>query len=400
VVAKEVDVMRQQASVGQARTRLDSAARLSRHAAEDNQGSVRGAISAGRLYFLDNLRVVLMVWVIAHHVGQAYGPTGGAWPIQEAARALLLRPFFTVNRSFGMSLFFLIAGYFMVMSCDARGPRAFLKSRLLRLGLPLLIFAVCMIPLQVFVLGPLMTGRPGPAWPIEVGHLWFVEHLLVFSACYALWRMARHGHAKPHPRLANPPGYLPILIFALGLAVVTTVVRTWFPIDKWVYLFGFLRVAFADVPRDLSFFIIGALAYRYQWLHTFPTQAGKVWLMVGLSLAGLWYVYDLAWADAAPIDAAALRLVYPLWEALLACGMCIGLAVLFRERFAFTGPFAKALAQSQYAAYIFHLPVVLLCQYAIIGLALPPLAKFAAATLASVPLTFLLAYSVRKPLRI
>ena len=32
----------------------------------------------GRLYFLDNLRIALTILVIAHHVGQAYGPTGGS----------------------------------------------------------------------------------------------------------------------------------------------------------------------------------------------------------------------------------------------------------------------------------------------------------------------------------
>jgi peptidoglycan/LPS O-acetylase OafA/YrhL len=71
-----------------------------------------------RLYFLDNLRIGLTILVIAHHVGQAYGPTGGSWPIQEPARAAVLGPFFTVNRSFFMSLFFLISGYLMVMSYD------------------------------------------------------------------------------------------------------------------------------------------------------------------------------------------------------------------------------------------------------------------------------------------
>jgi glucans biosynthesis protein C len=60
--------------------------------------------------------------VIAHHVGQAYGPTGGSWPIQEAARTRILGPFFTVNRSFFMSLFFLISGYLMVMSYDRGRP--------------------------------------------------------------------------------------------------------------------------------------------------------------------------------------------------------------------------------------------------------------------------------------
>ncbi|HEX9115746.1 MAG TPA: hypothetical protein VGA61_06725, partial [Anaerolineae bacterium] len=58
-----------------------------------------GAASADRLYFLDHLRTALTFLVIAHHVGQAFGPTGGAWPIQTAARAALLSPFFTVNRS-------------------------------------------------------------------------------------------------------------------------------------------------------------------------------------------------------------------------------------------------------------------------------------------------------------
>jgi glucans biosynthesis protein C len=56
-----------------------------------------------RLYFIDNLKIGLTILVIAHHVGQAYGPTGGWWAIQETARTPLLGPFFTVNRSFFIS---------------------------------------------------------------------------------------------------------------------------------------------------------------------------------------------------------------------------------------------------------------------------------------------------------
>ena len=46
-----------------------------------------------RIFYLDTLRIVLTILVIAHHVGQAYGPTGGYWPVQETARAALLGPF-------------------------------------------------------------------------------------------------------------------------------------------------------------------------------------------------------------------------------------------------------------------------------------------------------------------
>jgi hypothetical protein len=56
------------------------------------------------------------------------------------------------------------------------------------------------------------------------------------------------------------------------------------------------------------------------------------------------------------------------------------------------------MAQSQYAAYVFHASFVLLFQYVVTGLALLPLAKFGLVTLVSVPASFLFGYGVRKPL--
>lgn len=62
------------------------------------------------------------------------------------------------------------------------------------------------------------------------------------------------------------------------------------------------------------------------------------------------------------------------------------------------GRLAQVLGKSQYAAYIFHVPVILAFQYAALQVSLPPLAKFALVTLASVPATFALANAVRRPL--
>jgi len=358
-----------------------------------------------RLYYLDNLRVALTVLVIAHHVGQAYGPTGGYWPIQEAARAAILAPFFTVNRSFFMSLFFMISGYLVVMSCDSKEPWAFLKGRLLRLGIPVAVFGLLMVPLQLFVFSP---GSPWPGF--DVGHLWFLEHLLIFSACYALWRIVRPAPSlNPASRLpatcgqvagspAPLPGYFTILGLALALAVVTAVVRIWFPIDRWITILGFIRTAFADVPRDLTFFILGAVAYRRQWFERFPGSTGRVWLGVGVLAAVLMYAYQMGLYRVLPLRGDAWGIAYPIWEMLLCCGMCIGLLVLFRDHLNTESPLSRALGRSQYAAYIFHVPVVLLFQLAVVSLALPPLAKFTVVTLVSVPATFWFSNWVRKPL--
>lgn len=349
-----------------------------------------------RLYYLDNLRVALTVMVIAHYAGLAYGPVGW-WPIQETARAPVLGPFFTVNRSFGMSLFFMIAGYFMVMSCDATGPRAFLKSRVVRLGLPLFYVAVTMIPMQLFLFTP-STTQSRSAWPFDVGHMWFVEHLLIYSAAYALWCMIRPGRATSGQRQTAPPGVLSIPVFALALAAVLGVVPIWWPIDKWVDLLGFIRTQFADFPRDLSFFIIGVVAYRRDWLSSFSRKAGLTWLLVGVALVVLWYAYDLGLKQVWPIGDTAMAVIEPIWESVLCCGMCIGLMVLFRDVLDTQGRLEKAMAQSQYAAYVFHVAFVVLFQYLLISSSAMPLAKFALVTLISVPVTFLFSYGVRKPL--
>ena len=90
----------------------------------------------------------MITLVIAHHAAQAYGPTGGAWPIANPIRSFLLGPFFAVNATFFMGLLFLISGYFAAWSYERKGAATFLKGRFIRLGIPLLVFTG-------FVLGPI-----------------------------------------------------------------------------------------------------------------------------------------------------------------------------------------------------------------------------------------------------
>jgi glucan biosynthesis protein C len=376
-----------------------------------------------RLYFLDNLRIGLTILVIAHHVGQAYGPTGGSWPIQEASRAAILGPFFTVNRSFFMSLFFLISGYLMVMSFDRSGASAFVKSRFLRLGVPLVLFFALVIPLQQYLChcragdlgnagfwqyytwhyfgaGQPPAGWEGPPRPeMNFGHLWYIEHLLIFSLCYAALRLVWRRPPEANRTQLRPLGHLSIVLFALALAVTSAVVRIWYPIDRWVGFLGFIQVAFADVPRDLSFFILGVIAYRRQWFVGLSNNMGRVWLSIGIIAAALWYIFSLGqlW-PVFHITREVMGFIYPVWEALLCCGLCIGLLILFRERLNYQGRLGKVLAENQYAAYLFHVPVVVFVQYLVAGFTVLPFAKFALVTAASVPLTFLLSAVVRAPI--
>lgn len=346
-----------------------------------------------RLFYIDNLRVALTILVIAHHVGQAYGPTGGYWPVQEAARAALLGPFFTVNRSFFMSLFFMISGYFMVAAYEHGGPGAFIRSRLTRLGVPFLVYAAIMIPLRIFMFGEHITR-----WNdlINAQHLWYIQHLLLFSLGYAAWRWIRRNKPAAQKAGARLPGTLAILAFAVVLAAASALVRLWSPIDRWMNLLGFFRVAFADVPRDLGFFIIGAVAFPRAWFTRYPARSGYVWLGVGVGAAALWYAYSLWLHALVPLGATAMGIVYPVWEAILCCGMCIGLVVLFRETLDSQGRLGRLLAANQYAAYVWHPMLIVPLQLGILGLQSPPFAKFAVITAIGVPIVFLWSFFTRQ----
>jgi glucan biosynthesis protein C len=357
-------------------------------------------LTSNRMVFFDNLRVVLIAMVIVHHVGQAYGPTGAWWPVQEPTRTAVLGPFFMVNRSFGMSLFFMIAGYFAALSYEKSGPRVLVRSRLQRLGIPLLGFTLLMVILQVFVFGPIDSGDLGPVWPIDVVHFWFVQHLLLYSLGFALWQSLRRGAAQSGVTPTNPPGYRTVLAFAAGLALATAIVRTWYDTDEWIYLLGYIRIAPADLPRDLGLFIIGTLAYRNNWVTRFSSRAGNAWLAMGITLAGIWHVYDLWLVDMLVFSDAVWGLLMPLWESLLCCSMCIGLTVLFRDRVNVQGPLAREMALSTYAAYMLHVFVAVLFQSMARGLAASPFIKFILVSLVTVPASFLLGSLIRRPLRL
>jgi len=374
-----------------------------------------------KFFFIDNLRIALIALVVAHHAGQAYGPTGGFWFIENPDRASILGAFFTVNRSFFMSLFFMVSGYFLPQSYDRKGAKDFLFDRFRRLGIPLLAFFFGVIPVMTYTYylnfrhydhipfltyysqvylgqGPRPFDWSGPNWPeMNFGHLWFVEHLLVFAVCYAILRLICSPHPGGETKGGRPPRNSEIFVFTCALSIVTLIVRIWHPIDKWVAFLGFIQVAFADVPRDLSFFVIGVIASRRNWFLNMPQKTAKIWLLIGLGAVAFRYGF---WLTGHPFFSSrgfsGQSLVYDIWESFLCSGLCIGLLVLFREKIQFHGRLARNLGASTYAVYLLHVPIVVFLQYAIRYIDMAAVVKFLLVTLVAIPLTFLISHYFRQ----
>jgi peptidoglycan/LPS O-acetylase OafA/YrhL len=353
--------------------------------------------------FADALRVAVIVFVVVHHAAQAYGPTGGAWPVHAHDQCPWLRPFYAVNAAFGLGVLFLLAGYFVPRSCDRKGPLRFLEERWARIGVPLLVFAIGVhLPVLYLFgsrppLGALFRWLYQQGWQPLYAHLWFLGHLLLYSAAYAAWQASTR--AERPSRAWSPPGHLAIFSFVLALSLVTWVVRVAYPVDKWVPLFWLVPAEPAHLPSYVTLFALGTAAYRGDWLRRIPARVGMTWLGVGLvASAGAYVVYGLgSWDDLIAPGGLDLRsLVFSAWESLLCVSMTVGLVVFFRETFHRENRPLAAMAKDSYAAYMLHLAIVVALQAAIAGLHLPPLVKLALVAVLGVALAFGVAHLSRK----
>ncbi len=368
-----------------------------------------------RLFFVDNLRILLITLIMMLHLSITYGGAGG-WYYREVDEPdtisfILLTWHNGTVQAFALGLFFMISGYFTPSSYDYKGPRRFLRDRLLRLGIPLLCYDLFIQPLLVYLLIKVdvikfdgsfrkLVARYYSRFHIGTGPLWFIEALLFFAVFYVLWR----GFTKKGSPAVHSDGKVPrnvaIAAFALALGAVSFVVRIWLPIG---WNFGPLNFQFPFFPQYICMFIVGIVAYRRNWLVRIPDAMGRFWLCIGIIFIIVLFPAIFVLGGAIKDDITSFMgglhwqcLTYALWEQSVCMAMVIGLVVLFRKRFNHQTRLTKAMSASAYTAYIIHAPVVVLVALALRNITLYPLLKFALAVLIAVPLCFAFGNFIRQ----
>jgi len=102
-----------------------------------------------RLQFFDNLRALLVIFVILFHTAAAYCRQVPFWPFHDSSIVAEQGPLDILMMYidvFNMPIFFFIAGYFALPTMQRKGALKYLKSKLTRLGIPLLLIAVFILP--------------------------------------------------------------------------------------------------------------------------------------------------------------------------------------------------------------------------------------------------------------
>ncbi|GAA2295480.1 acyltransferase [Nonomuraea roseoviolacea subsp. roseoviolacea] len=344
-----------------------------------------------RLLAVDNLRVALTALVVLHHVAVTYGDIPMWYYVESAhdSSGVALDVLVVVNQAFFMGFFFLISGFFTPASFDRKGGRAFVRDRLLRLGVPLLVFLLLLRPLVTlpqylaqqrkvpYAQFYLSTWDPGP--------MWFAEVLIVFAVAYAVWRGLRRGGEEEAP--AAPPRFRSLLLFAAGLAVATFVWRLAVPTGTYVPVLGLPSPDY--LPQYVSMFAAGTVAFRRRWFETLPRATGRAGLITATVAAAT--LLPLGAMTDGVLSSAAMA----AWQSFFAVGLVAGLVVIFRERFDRQGPLGRFLSAHAYTVYIVHPIVLVAVSLAFRWLEAAAVVKFAVVAVLSLPLCWGLAYLVR-----
>jgi len=388
-------------------------ANVAANAATVQEGSKASNLAGrARLFFADNLRVALTILVVVHHVAVVYAANAAFYYVEppDAKDLLAYLPlvvFELFNQAYFMGFFFLLSGYFTPNSFDRKGPGSFFKDRLLRLGIPLLVFIFVLNPISclgLFWMPASLTGiTVSLSWQtfwqmypqaLGVGPLWFVEMLLFFDLGYVLWRRLTKNQAVNRAREIKVPGYPVIGLFILLLAVASYLIRIVVPLGMAIPVLGF--PTFAYFPEYLSFFIVGLIAVRNDWLRTIPGSMGKVGFGVALVATIVLFPLALSTKTAFLGHGSWSSAVYALWDSTFAVGMCLGLITLFRRFFNREGRFGRFLSQQAFTVYIIHIPVIVFLAIVLRDIHPQQLLKFALVAVIAVPLSFGVAWLVRK----
>jgi len=325
---------------------------------------VRDHRSPTRLVYLDNLKVVLIAVIIALHAVLGYAGIVEAWTYSELREVtlnvavemtllVLVSPF----GFFLIALLFLVAGLLTPPSYDRKGARRFVTDRLLRLGVPFVVYVFVVQPSLVYAVAHPLGHAPGSFWDeylgaerqIDTGPLWFVGVLLIYSLGYAVWR--RRGSAH---RAARGITLKTLTRTALVVAPLSFAVRLVYPYGSES---GFSDLNLWEWPACVAVFALGIAGSREGWREVVPADIARRSRVVTLLAAGVMAALLLL---AGALDAVEEVLgglhwlggLFAVVEAILTVFGSVWLLSVAQHRLARQYRWGLALSRSAYAAFM------------------------------------------------
>jgi hypothetical protein len=355
--------------------------------------------SGNRILFLDNIRYLMVLFVIVLHAALSY--TGiGWWIVYDPKTNTNIFTFIMwFIDTFAMPTLFFIAGYFALPNIEKKGTIVFLKDKFKRLGIPWLICVIFAAPVIDYInhyahgYSSLNYGQFWLQWlqratDFQIGFLihtsptqfhqfayWFISLLLfffiIFSLIYALKKRlfpsASFLSAKTHSAKT-----MLLIMFAVGLlcfvaTMLVAAIPSPYP-DPWFIVGNILQFQLWRLFMYMIYFALGVWACGRGWFAkvNFPGQP-VYWISICTVLCfGLFIITNQSMANIADKR---LLLTFMFIRSFLRVIFLIMLTSFALRYWNRPHWINQTLASNSYDIYLVHLPIVLVFQLLLVNLA-------------------------------
>jgi fucose 4-O-acetylase-like acetyltransferase len=377
-----------------------------------------------RLHYLDNIRSVIIVFVVLFHAILPYSGVCPWWYVIDPQSIWWAILFMVFLEPILMPILFFISGLLIRSSYERQGPARFMGLKVRRLLVPFVLCTFLFSPIMPFIrhrlrsadsgAGPqgfwaswldflrsgseLYVGLPGVSEILVVNQYWFLMLLFVFCSGFWLYRQIRGEGAlgRPETRAARPPSRGPMLLsvagFGLAVAAVYALACTVIDGNYWVTLGGLLQIQPSKVPIYLGFFLAGIHVERRGWMpRILDLGRPALWLAAGSVMTAAYFaavLTSISVENPSPYLVLASRVL----RILLLLSVTLWSLTFFHDRLNRRTPLWREASASSYDIYLIHMVPQVVLQWLALSWPVPAPLKFAGVS----ALTLIVSYLVSR----
>ena len=337
-----------------------------------------------RIYWMDNLRTIIIFLVVLYHVGGVYESAGlwkSFWIVSDSDTLSWVGIVGIAFDIFIMPTMFFISGYLTPPSLKNKTTWGFLKRKARRLLVPWVVAVLTLIPLYK-VIFLYSRGLPQEAWTTyfhfsegnisSQNWLWFLPLLFVFNLLYLLLQKANINVSNISRKWAVLVVFLISFVYSFGMGWVVE-------FRSWTHS-ALLDFENERVLMYFLVFLLGALYFEQDAFAAKPKSKlvynianGIAWIPVtGHIFVRLYPLFFPEGFAVTPL----YRLLWWLSFDLALVSMMVVMIESFWRYFDKTGRIWAELNRNSYGVYIIHVALIGIFGTLLLHTNLPALAKY------------------------
>jgi glucan biosynthesis protein C len=383
--------------------------------------------SGNRILFLDNIRYLMVLFVIILHAALSYAPSMSWWYVWDPiTNSRLFDIIVGLIDVFIMPVLFFIAGYFALPNIQKKGTVVFLKGKFIRLGIPWLIGIIFIAPISIYIasckLYPMSYGQFWINWiksasDFHTGFLysqinpglfpisrfnqtvyWFISLLLfffiIFGIMYAL-KKRLFPSLSIQKKTHSGKTMLLVILFVGLLSMIMSLLVSMTPSPypaPWVVIANILQFQTWRLSTFIIYFALGVYAFYRNWFvkDIFPGHP-SLWIAICIILF-FGFLVTLSNLISNPANKGYI-ITYVFLNSFLRVALFIMFTNFAARYWNRPHEINETLAANSYNIYLVHLPLVVVLQLLLLELSgTSSLLKFGIVS----SLSFLMSYAISR----